>query len=179
MRSKNSNRKRSYWLRRFQSEEKQNMKHESISTTPTQSDMVLVARRVVNANGKAHPAGSILEPGWFAPKNLQAALDARSIAWQTPASVKPVAAPKELPEPPKATPNPVLPIVDDPDIVQSWHYTKDAAIRLCNGDSGRAADLLFRQTDTRDLYRRAVSVATKREAARRKVVSVSPDQVGL
>jgi hypothetical protein len=72
-----------------------------------------------------------------------------------------------------------LQLVFDADPFEAWRLTLEANTRALDGNRALAEDLLMTLPEARDLYRRAISSATQKEAKRRNVVSVSPSEVGL
>jgi hypothetical protein len=85
--------------------------------------------------------------------------------------------PRPAPPPAAVKPNPAVSIIWDQNPLESWLQTKQAMVRLTDGDAGLAMDLLMACPEGRDLYKRAVQSATQAEAKRRKTWSVCPSEI--
>jgi hypothetical protein len=139
---------------------------------------ILVARRKLMADKIVYSAGCAIEPAALG-RNLSALLRTGLVVWLPPGSPISVL-PVEAPTQPEAKRRPrvvILDVRDDP--VASWLKTKERMIQKCDGDAQMARDILDSDERSRDLYRMACRVGCAAEAARRGVVSVSPDSIGL
>jgi hypothetical protein len=139
--------------------------------------MVLVCKRQFNGAGKTWPVGSVVPPR-ACGKNLQAMLDSRQVIWTSTRPPHP-AKPRVLSKPVAQAPVPRALIVPDSDPVESFRLTAEAALRVHDGNQGKAWDALMAERDIRDLYRLACSMACAREAKLRGVASVSPNECGM
>src|SRR5262245_13123376 len=112
-------------------------------------DRVLVALRTMTIGNKVYPCGSLL-PLDMPEKALKAMIDARpaSAKWAVHGDKRYPQA-RELPPQPPPPPRPTIQIVEDNDVVESWHLTKAAVTRVCDGNSGLAMDLLMASADGR------------------------------
>ena len=130
-------------------------------------------------NGKRYPCGSVIDPNTLPQKQMAAMINAKFARWEQKSLRRKYPEPYSLPasDPPQAR-QPVQ-IVEDRDVVESWRLTLAANPRVLNGDTAKAMDELMSDVGARDLYKRAVTEATQREAKRRKVVSVCPTEVGF
>jgi hypothetical protein len=146
------------------------------TTPPANGGMVLVARRQTIINGKVYPCGALLPAELIGPNQLQAMLSAKLAAW-VPANGAHRPAPRDIAPSPAARPRPSVELVAGEDVVSSWLATLKLMAEKCDGDVGRARDLLAANPDAASLYKRAVKSACATEAKRRRVVSISPDKL--
>jgi hypothetical protein len=139
---------------------------------PAKPDWVLVAKRQVAVDGFIYPVGAVIPS---AIRNLEAMLSSKFVAWGPRPKVQ--IEPRKLPEMDAPKPRPAVLLVDDADVCEAWRLSKQAMIRLCNGNAAAAMDLLLADPTARDLFKRATAEGCRREAKRRGVPSVSPDMV--
>jgi hypothetical protein len=146
-------------------------------TTPPSPDFKLVARRRF-VSDRVYPAGAEV-PVTSAGRNFEALLRSGYLAW-LPSHHPTVAVSCDLPPPPEPVKKPkVILIEHHADPVENWKATFTNMTKRCGGDAQRARDLLDSDERARDLYRLACRIGTKVEAARRRVQSVGPDEIGL
>jgi hypothetical protein len=130
---------------------------------------------------KRFPRGSALPSHLIDPKHLQALLEGKPAGarWErfNPSRFYPE--PIELPKLEPAKPRPAVHLVEDEDVCEAWRLSREAMVRCCDNNAALAMDLLMGDVAARDLYKRAVHAATAREAKRRGVVSVSPNEVSI
>jgi hypothetical protein len=136
-------------------------------TMPPAADWKIVARRKF-VSDKIYPAGAEV-PASAVGRNFESLLRSGYLAWQPPHP--------PLPEPVKKPKVHILTTADNP--VDSWKRTKAYMVKQCNGDAALARDILDSDPAARELYKLACRVGTKVEAARRRVQSVGPDEIGL
>jgi hypothetical protein len=144
--------------------------------TTAPANFVLVAKRELKLGGVLYPCGAQI-PVSACGRNFEAMLNNRSIAWTLP-SDRPTPTARVLPTSPPPVPKPKVEIIlVGDDVVASRAATKAAMTEKCGGDSARALDLLMGDPGARDLWKCADRVECEREAQRRKVISISPDQL--
>lgn len=155
----------------FQQEEKPMQS----TTVPPHAGWQLVVRRQITCAGRVYPVNSIA-PATM--RNVQRMIDARFLMWSPPSDDR--AVPYDLPPPAAARPRPdVIEIVPDRDPVTSFKKTRAKLVEACGGDVAVAMDLIAANPEAAALQKRATHEACAREAKRRGVVSVSPDQAAL
>jgi hypothetical protein len=154
------------------------LKHERRRDMDAESEKWIARRRLI-AGGKAFHAGTEV-PASALGRNARE-LERTGYVWRAPAH-QPVAGlqPVDLPPPPKPKKKPMFGLVtkyDSP--VQNWKATFERAVKLFDGDAAKARDWMDSHPEARALYLLACRVGCAEEAAKRGVVSVSPDMIGL
>jgi hypothetical protein len=165
-----------YWRQRVAKEvDEMARSNDTVSTASPKAGWVLIVRRQVIADGVVYPVGSLIAPDKV--RNLQACLDSRQLVW----GPRPKHPAKSRPLPPAEKPR-VLPtrpqVVESADPLESWVLTKQAAVRIFDGEVSRAVDWLLSFPELRALYLLATKVGCEREAKRRGR-SVTPNEAGM
>lgn len=136
------------------------------------------AARSFNADGFQFARGCLVTKEQLASwPNGDRMLANGTICWTMTA---PTVQPKPLaPKPEPVRKAPVIKIIPDADVIESWRLTKAAVVEQCGGDVKRAEDYLDGQDDTARLHQRAIYADAERRAranpspvARREVRSI-------
>jgi hypothetical protein len=136
-----------------------------------------MCRQRISAD-RIYNAGCRIEPDRLG-RNLTALLRIGAVVW-VPGHTNASGNSHELPAPAETVKKPNVVLItrhDDP--VLNWQSTLSNMVQKCDGNAAMARDLLDGNVEARELQKRAIRVACDREARRRGVVSVTPEQAGV
>jgi hypothetical protein len=137
----------------------------------------LMCRQRISAD-KIYGAGCRVEAEKLG-RNLAALLRVGAVAWM-PGHTPVAATPRDLPVPAEPVKKPTVTLVTrHDDAVLNWKATLSNLTHRCGGNERLARDLLAGNPQAAELEKRAMRIACEREARRRGVVSVSPEQAGV
>jgi hypothetical protein len=131
------------------------------------SNQVLLAKQQLKLDGKVYDVNAVLPHAKLPPRILDALLDSRRAVWR-PKAKDFHPAPRDMAPAPAPKKSPPVVIIEDNDIVHSWRLTRDALVRVLDGNASLAMDILMAHSEARDLFRRASSEHQHRERRRLK-----------
>jgi hypothetical protein len=132
---------------------------DSLKTPPAEGWKLQVRGQAISFNGKMYGYGSTIEDlSILDGGNIGALFRTGRLAWAPPEDLAPASAPapRDLPAPVYAKPNPRVTIVEvfgDP--VRSWRESVAATAQLCDGNHAKAYDLLVADRAGFNLYEKA------------------------
>jgi hypothetical protein len=128
---------------------------DSLRTPPAPGWQLRVTGPMITFGNRQYPCNSILPNEILNSLNSAALLRSLRIGW-CPPSDDPGPAPRELPKPVAAKPNPAVVIIDGNIIdVINWKQTEAKMIELCDGNAALARDLLLGDKRGQELWMKA------------------------
>jgi hypothetical protein len=151
-----------------------------MNTAAPGPDWKLIARRRLIISSKIYPAGSQIPAGEVG-RNFSALISSGLVWWAPPSTPVTAAATDLPPPPPPPKPKPSVMVIekypDDP--VRNWELTRDRMLRLCGDNAALARDLLESHEGARQLYKLAQKVGVAEAKQKRRLQTLSPNDIGL
>jgi hypothetical protein len=129
---------------------------DQLRSPPAEGWQLRVTGPMLTFGNRQYPHNSVLPLDILSSLNASNLLRIGRISWCPPGPPGP--APRELPAPTPAKPNPAVVIIDDNfDDVINWRRTEAKMTELCDGNAAKARDLLLGDKRGNDLWHRATS----------------------